>query len=162
MKLDMTASAYGLIQVVFADVTVRLARAVFLLQKRKDANITFEGIFRKQFKQILGCFKDELKQLDQAYLVETPDVETFREMCDELATLAVWRNDRIHAIVEPVSDGFALYDRRTRKRLSISCEECKEIIERLTKVIVKLEALPAVLRSLDVEEEIDAFFDQLE
>lgn len=46
MKLDATAAAYGLIQVVFADVTVRLARAVFFLQRQRDANVTFEQIFR--------------------------------------------------------------------------------------------------------------------
>jgi hypothetical protein len=163
MKLDMTAAAYGLIQVVFADVTNRLAQAVFVLQKRRDANITFERIFCAEFTRILRSFKIELKQLDQAHIVEADDVETLREICPELATLAVWRNDRIHARIEPVSDGLALYEWRTGKRLSISYEECTEIIERLTKVIVTLEAyLPPVLRSVDLEKEIDAFFDQLE
>jgi hypothetical protein len=41
MKLDSTAATYGLIQVVFADVTELLATGVFVLKQHKNAPVSF-------------------------------------------------------------------------------------------------------------------------
>jgi hypothetical protein len=62
MKLDDAAAAYGLMQVVFADVTDRLACAVFELQRTHDASTDFTDIYRKDFKRIREALKEELKQ----------------------------------------------------------------------------------------------------
>jgi hypothetical protein len=159
MKIDGTAAAYGLIQVVFADVTERLAGAVFILRRRREPNVTLEQIFRPGFKHILDEFKTELRQCEQTPLVDADDVAALQEACRQLAKLSVWRNDRIHARVRQGSDGFALYDWRTGKQLSISYEECDAIIQQLVKVIVTLEAyLPPVIRTLDFDKELMAFF----
>jgi hypothetical protein len=162
MKLDSTAAAYGLIQVVFADVTDRLATAVFMLRQRRDSNVTFEETFAPGFKKILKAFKAELKQFDMQESM-AGDIDALRDVCSQLATLSIWRNDRIHARVRQIDEGLALYDWRTSKRLSISYEECDKIIHDLTKVLVTLEAyIPALVGSLDFDREFDAFFKGLE
>ena len=40
MKIDPTASAYGLFQVLFADIADHIAGAIFELQKRQGENAT--------------------------------------------------------------------------------------------------------------------------
>src|SRR5215467_8967699 len=105
MHFDATASAYGLIQVVYADVTDHLAAAVVILRKRTDRDADFKRIFGSGFERILDAFKSELRQLAAAKPV-TDDVTALIEVC----RLAKWRNDRIHARVREFADGWTLYD----------------------------------------------------
>ena len=187
MTLDSTAAAYGLVQVVFADVTDKLATAVFVLKqrrdaritsldqicklkfmrlqfvlkRRRDASVTVEQIYKLEFKRLLEAFRDELKQFDgQIELVD--DLRLLREACQGLEAVSQWRNDRIHARVRQVDDGLALYD-RAGKRLSISHEECVGITDKLTKVIVALEAyLPSIFKSIDFDKALSNFLADLE
>ncbi len=69
-----------------------------------------------------------------------------------------WRNDRIHARVLRSDDGLALYNWRTRQRLSMSCEECETKIEEVWRVIVTLTAYaPRLVGMLDY----DRLFEQV-
>ena len=58
MTFDDTASAYGLFQVVFADVVDHLAVATFRLRERKEPSLQFEKVFRQEAKKILGQLRD--------------------------------------------------------------------------------------------------------
>jgi hypothetical protein len=186
LKVDATAAAYGLVQVVFAHVTERLATAVFVLKQKRacrgavvdliwkldflglqllprrqrDRPVTVEQIYRMEFKRLLDAFRDELKHLDRQ--AESNDLSQLRDACTELSAVSRWRNDRIHARVRPVDDRLALYD-RVGKRLSISQDECVGIAERLTKVIVTLEVhLSSVVKDLDFDKAWNEFFAQLD
>ena len=157
MQLDSTAAAYGLIQVVFADATERLAYALFTLQRRRKA-VTFEEILSRNFSHILKAFKVELKQFEreQSVAAELKDV---RDACEQLDTLSQWRNERIHARVKWVENGMALYNSKMRQRLSISYPECDEIIHKLAYIISTLATcLPKLINVLDFDETFDAFF----
>jgi hypothetical protein len=188
MQLDSTAAAYGLIQVVFAEVTERLAYALFILQQRQGATTfeerhrrkctlpfrqfkaelrftlyrkkpaTLDEILRRDFSRILDEFKAELKQFDDEPSVDA-DLKDVRDACSELATLARWRNERIHALVRQVEDGKALYSLKTRERLSISYPECEDILHKLADIAVKLQhCLPKLLNTLDFNEKLYAAF----
>jgi hypothetical protein len=139
MQIDATAGVYGLVQVVFADLAEHLAIAVFQIRKTHDSSATFEQVFRLQFKNVLDQFKDELKRFrDKQSLRE--DTEALDAAVRQISTIAQWRHDRIHARIRRVDDGLALYDWRTRKRLTISYDECKEKIDQMIRLIVTLEA----------------------
>jgi hypothetical protein len=156
MTLDDTAAAYGLVQVVFADVTDHLAFATFTLQQREEANISFPH--RHLFGQWLSDFKCQLKRLKDVQSLDDA-LTALREVCRELKVLSGWRNERIHARVRQVEDGLALYNARTGQRLSISYEECIGIIERLVKAKSALwEYLPVIVRELDLDKEFKAFW----
>ncbi len=164
MLIDATAGAYGLFQVVFADLTEHLAVAVFRLRQVKAPGLTFEQIFRLEFKRILDQFKEELKQFDGKRLLEE-DLHWLLAAVDQMAIIAKWRHERIHARVRPVDGGLGLYDWRTRERLPISYEECKGKIDEATKLIVTLEAhVPQLVGWLDwnkmFEREWDTLFEQ--
>lgn len=160
MKFDEAAAAYGLVQVVFADVTGRLVWAVAELQRQKDPTVTFEKVYKKQFKNILDAFKDELKALSGRSAGMSDDLLALQDSAGELAALATWRNDRIHARVVMSAHGLSLYDWRTGKPLSISQAECVDKIERLTRVLVTLEQyLPSILGHLDMEKDLAAMFE---
>jgi hypothetical protein len=162
MTFDSTSSAYGLVQVVFADVTDRLATAVFVFQQRRDPNVTFGEIYELQFKRLLKAFKNELKQFGGQPSV-ADDLRAIQEVCQELGNLSAWRNDRIHARVREVDGKLALYDWRTGERLTISYEECVEIIDRLARVIATLQGhMPALVSNLDFDKEWNTFFGDLE
>jgi len=98
MQIDATAGAYGLFQVVFADLTEHLAAAVFRLQQAKDPSVTFEQIFRLEFKRVLDRFKEELKQFDGKRSLEE-DLHWLHDAVGQMAAIAQWRHDRIHARV---------------------------------------------------------------
>jgi hypothetical protein len=188
VTLDSTAAAYGLIQVVFADVTSRLSAAVFVLMDRRAAHVdgrptdifrlklwqwrllpqripkervTPSKLYELKFAQLLDAFRDELKQLGEE-VTKGDESNCLRGACTEMKALSKWRNDRVHGQVRQVDDGLALYDGKTRARLPISYEECSGIINRLTKVIVTLETyLPAVVNSADFHKALSEFFSNL-
>lgn len=156
MKLDSTAAAYGLIQVVFADAAERLAYALFVLEQRRGAATSFEKIHHRKFRRILEAFEDELKQFDGERKVAA-DLNDVRDACSQLKTLSHWRNERIHALVRQVDDGFALYSLETRKRLSISYQECDDILHKLVDIAMTLGVcLPKLLNALDLNERLYA------
>lgn len=174
MKMDATAAAYGLVQVVFADAAERLATALFLLRQQQDPTVRFERIFRCSFGKILKAFQRELKQFgpkqpeaenlpNPPKAIDADDLQALEGACTELSSLSKWRNQTIHARVRLVDDGLALYDGKTGNRLSITTANCFEIIQRLTKVIVTFEAyLPALFDSLDLTKRISALSEEWE
>ena len=162
MKFDDLAAAYGLVQVVFADVTDRLASAVFELQRRRDASLNFSDIYRLEFTRLRKAFKEELKQFDGNEPIAA-DLKPVRDAVAELGTLGAWRNDRIHARVRSTFHGLALYDWRSGERLSINPKECTEVLEKLVKVIVTFEAhLPALFSDIDLEKALSDVFGELQ
>ena len=96
--MNDTAAAYGLFQVVFADVTDHLAVATFRLRERKESDLVFEDVFRQEFKKTLKQFRRELRQFEGRSAV-SDNLYPVHEACKAMSKLAVWRNDRIHARV---------------------------------------------------------------
>jgi hypothetical protein len=161
MKCDDTASAYGLFQVVFADVTVHLAVAAFRLRERKEPGLAFETIFRLEFKQIFEQFRRELCQFDGRSPV-SDNLHALRKACEVVSTLAVWRNDRIHAQVHMTEHGYALYNWRTRSRLELTFEQINRNIELAIFVICELEAhVPRLVDLMKWDDEIDELLSAL-
>jgi hypothetical protein len=162
MKLDDTAATYGLVQVVFADVTDHLAFAIFRLRQAKGTAVNFQDIVNLKFGYMVSNFKTELRQFTHP---QPPDdardevgIADLNEVCKELKALSKWRNDRIHARVRWVEDGLALYNGKTGERLSINHGECTEVLNRLVKAIVKLDTyVPELVRSLDFNNEFEGF-----
>ncbi len=139
MNFNDTAAAYGLFQVVFADIADHVAVAAFRLRELKEPGLTFETVFEQEFSKTLKQFRRELKQFDGRS--EVADyLRDVREACETISDLAVWRNDRIHARVRMIDTGYALYDWRTRERLEISRDQIEQNIHRGVKAIVALEA----------------------
>jgi hypothetical protein len=163
MKLDDTAAGYGLVQVVFADVTDHLAFAILRLQQRNDTGVSFQDIVNLKFGRMLSNFKAELHQFTHP---QPPDdshdevlIADLNEVCRELKDLSKWRNERIHARVRRVEDGLALFNGKTGDRLSINHGECVEILNRLANTIVKLDTyVTELVRSLDFNNEFEAFW----
>ena len=161
MKLDDTAAAYGLFQVVFADVTAHLAIATLRLRERNEPGLAFETVFKQEFSQILKQFRHELRQLDGRSPV-SESLQAVRRACETISALAVWRNDRIHARVHMEAHGYALYDWRTNRRLEISYEETTLNITRAIAAIVELEAhVPHLVHLLTWDEEFVELFRSL-
>jgi hypothetical protein len=164
MTLDDTAAAYGLFQVVFADVVDHLAGATFLLRERKEPGLTFEKVFRQELAQILKQFRCELLRF-----AEEPSLSdsliALRQLCNIISELSVWRNDRIHAHVRLTEHGYALYNWRTRRRLEITREQIQLKINLAMKVMAEIKTyVSGILRSLTSEtsdEEFAKLFDTL-
>jgi hypothetical protein len=116
---------------VFADVTERLAAAIFLLrQSRGVPDVDFEQIFRKKFSQMLVAFKAEVKEFGMRSAPPLAhEISELKTACDDLSRFSCWRNDRVHARVRQLDDGFALYNGKTGKRLSITSQECDDILK---------------------------------
>jgi len=64
MRINETAAAYGLFQVIFADVADHLAIATFHLRKQKEPDLTFQTVFKQEFKRTLKQFRRELWQFE--------------------------------------------------------------------------------------------------
>jgi hypothetical protein len=64
MTLNDTAAAYGLFQVVFADIADHVAVATFRLLQRSDPGLTFENVFRQDFTKTLKQFRQELHRFE--------------------------------------------------------------------------------------------------
>jgi hypothetical protein len=158
MKLDDTAAAYGLVQVVFADVTDQLAYAVFTLKQASDNSVSSENISKCNFGPLLSEFKGELRQFSDVPSLDMT-LTDLRNACRELKALSKWRNQRIHARVRRVAEGVALFNAKTGERPSISYVECEEIIQRLVNALVTLQTeIPCLVSSIAFHNEFDAFW----
>jgi hypothetical protein len=161
MNLDDTAAAYGMFQVVFADVTDHLAVATFRLREHREPGLCFETVFKQEFKQILKQFRLELRRFDGRDAV-SDSLHVIQEACKIISTLANWRNDRIHARVHMTEHGYALYDWRTRRRLEITREQIERNINLAAKVMAELDAhVPFFVHLLTWDEEIEKLFSTL-
>jgi hypothetical protein len=139
MDIDRTAAFYGLLQVAYADMTEHLATYLYLLRRRAEPKLEFRCVYKLMFRQMLNQFKDELKEFDTGKPV-SPEVHELRNACKKMSGLADWRNDRIHARVRVVADGYALYDWLTGLRLSMTAEELERKIEEVNYINASLEA----------------------
>jgi len=158
MRFNETAMAFGLFQVVFADVIDHLAVATFRLRERSETGLVFEDVFGQESKRLLKQFRAELNRFDCRSDV-SDEVRELRESCEIISRLRVWRNDRIHARIRMTEGGYALYDWRTRCRLDISCKEIETNIELAVKAIVTLEAnVQYLFRELNWDEEFEELF----
>ena len=158
MKFNDTAAAYGLFQVVFADLTDHLAVATFRLREQREPGLTFEAVFRQELTKILRQFRDELKQFDDRSVV-ADNVRELRDACVIISTLSSWRNDRVHARVRLAEQGYALFDWRTGRRLDITRAQIETNIEMAIKAIVALEAnVQHLVHQLKWDEEFEKLF----
>lgn len=152
MRADSIAAAYGLFQVVFADMTDTLADAVFQFRRRREPNLTFEEVFNLKFGKMLSQFRDELKH----FSADATDASALRLVCDSISRLAPWRNARMHAQVRMTDHGYELYDWKTRERLEMTCED----IEAKTREAFKAKQalimhMPNLIVGLDMEADIE-------
>jgi hypothetical protein len=100
--------------------------------------------------------RKELQQFDTRSSVDE-SAEAIRQACADMKQLSLWRNNRIHARVRMMDNGgYALFNGKTGERLSISYEECEEIIQRLIKVIAMVdEHAPHLLNLLDLDRSLE-------
>jgi hypothetical protein len=132
-----------------------LANAVFRLRQRTEPNLTFEEVFRTEFRRLLTQFRDELKQHEPGNS-DAEDVTALRNACNSMSKLANWRNDRIHARVRNTEEGYALYDWRTRKRLAMTPEEIEDKTRDAFNAKQILEMyVPNFIVGLDIEKDIE-------
>jgi hypothetical protein len=137
MKLDENVAAFGLFHLTFANLVQEFAVAVFRIRGVKNPSIKFEDIFWRDFGPLRDDLKDELKQFDaQVHYVELQEI---RAICANAATLAAWRNPRIHARVKLEANGIAIYDSKTGKQLSIGRDECVDNIEQAVGLAMNLD-----------------------
>jgi hypothetical protein len=161
MTLNRTAAAYGLFQVVFAELEDHLAIATFKLRERNDHGLTFEEVFKQPLRQKLRQFKCELRQFEgQSHACDS--LYALREACKTISQLATWRNARIHARVRLTEDGYALYDWQTHRRLEISEEQIGQHINLALKVVVELAAhMQGLTHLLEFDKEFEKLFSTL-
>ena len=98
MTYTATAAAYGIFQVVFADLTQRLANATFLLASSHDPSGTRERVDKLPFEQMLRRFRKELEPFHQRSSTDEP-VHALTHACSRIDELSAWRNERVHASV---------------------------------------------------------------
>lgn len=159
MNIDRTAAFYGLLQVAYADMTEHLASYLYLLRRRTEPKLEFRCVYKLMFRQMLTQFKDELKGFDTGKPV-SQEVHELRNACKKMSGLANWRNDRIHARVRVVADGYALYNWQTGQRLSMEAEELEHKIEEVNRVNASLEAsMLTLLGDLARADKIGALLD---
>ena len=150
MTIDPAAAAYGIFQVVFAEMTENLAGALFRFRQVKQPELTFKQVFRMVFNKLLKEFEDDLKPASEPSAL-SDSLSAVRDACAAMKSIADWRNDRIHARVRQGDGGLALYNWRTGEPLPITYEECENQITQAIKVIVILEAhVPSLVGSLNM------------
>jgi hypothetical protein len=158
MTFNDTAAAYGLFQVVFADVANHLAVATYHLRKLREPNLAFEEVFGLEVSRVRDQFKDELKRFDGRDSVKE-NLYDLREACKTISALMKWRNDRIHARVVMTESGYALYDWRTGQRLEIHRDVIVEGIQSGIKVIGTLGVnVRPLVGQFELEEELEKLF----
>jgi hypothetical protein len=154
LRIDSTAAAYGVFQVVFADMTEHLARSLYRLQQPPEPIDRLWNRLSGKFSLLLSNFKDALKQFD-GYVAHENAILALRQACIVAREISRWRNSRIHAHVRIVDDGLALYDREG-ERLSMTSQECQDKIREAYKVIVTLKTHILVLsRTRELSKLID-------
>jgi hypothetical protein len=161
MRFTHTACAYGLFQVVFADVADHLAVATFRLRERKEPSLTLEAVFGQRVSDTLKQFRKELGESGEGLPV-SESVADLRGACDIIAKLFNWRNDRIHARVRMTEDGYALYDKRTGHRFELNREQLENNIQQAVQAIVTLKAnVQNVVGRLEWHEEFEKMFREI-
>jgi hypothetical protein len=161
MRFNDTAAAYGLFQVVFADVANHLAIATFRLRALREPSLSFNTVFGQQFTKTFGQFKDELRSFD-GRSVFSDSLREVREACSIISGLAEWRNDYIHARVQMSERGYALYNWRSGKRLELNREQIETKMDLAVKAIVTLEVhVQQFVHQLKWDEEFEALFSTL-
>jgi hypothetical protein len=160
MKIDATAAAYGLFQVVFASMTNELALALFALRSRRDPQFTFEKVPTK-FSWMLEELRKELDNL-RVSSREKDSLAEVRRMCWIADRLATWRNSRIHARVKWTDEGLVLLNWKTSKRLSITVEECAQKTDAAGRVISNITThMTYLARDFDSRKNLKAMFREL-
>ncbi len=144
MVFNETAAAYGLFQVVFAEMHGHLAAATFHLRRRHERSLQYEKVHGQPFQQTLREFRQQLCQLSDSNGL-FPEVEMLRKACDSIDCLAQWRNERVHARVRRTEEGLELYAQRrnnpgTGQRLEMSKEFFEELIRKAIEVTVTFQA----------------------
>jgi hypothetical protein len=161
MILNDTAAAYGLFQVVFAELTDHLAVATFRLRKQKESGLVFEKVFDQKFSRILEQFRRELQQSAGRSCV-ADSLSVLCEACEMISKLADWRNERIHARVLMTEQGYTLYNWRTRYPLEISQSQIEKKIELANKAMVELRGrIPDFVHLLNWDAEFEALLNTL-
>ncbi len=163
MKFGEAASAYGMFQVVFADIVCRVAVYTLLLRREQEPALDFNTVFRQDFKHLLNDFKRQLRRFDDGDPQLRLVLEEIRDACATASRLSKWRNDRVHARVLWSEDGYRLYDWRTGAPLQITSEQAEQMIQEGVGVIAALEtSVPELgrLRSANswVEKELAEIF----
>lgn len=160
MKIDPTASAYGLFQVVFANVIYEIARALYALRVHHEPTFTFEQI-PWQFSRLLKELRIELHQLEEN-CAERDSLAEVRRMCGFAADLAPWRDRRIHARVRQIDDGLALFDWKTGEQLSITTAEVEQRISIAVQIACNLPAhMSYLVREVDSRKAMNDFFEHM-
>jgi hypothetical protein len=161
MTFTDTAAAYGLFQVVFADVTNHLAIATFRLRECNEPGLRFEAVYAQEFAKTFKQLKVALCQFDGCSGI-SDSLSAVRATFTIISELAKWRNDRVHARVRMSEQGYELYDWRTGKRLDISLEQVEANINRAVKVMVNLEAhVHRFVHQLKWDEEFERLFSMI-
>jgi hypothetical protein len=138
MKLDENAAAFGLFQLTFANLEQQFATAVFFIRRIKEPALEFEEVFQLRFADLLDALKKELKQFD-GQSSHDEELHELRKICASAKNLSKWRNPRTHPRVQIDENGIAIYDWRTRQRLTIDRDECIMNIERAIAITVNLD-----------------------
>lgn len=161
MTLDDNAAAYGLFQLVFANLVQQFATAVFYIQRNQNPGLHFNEVFRRDFSRLRDILKDELKQFE-ANSFHDMEVQDIRNACAKAATLAEWRNPRVHARVQIDANGIAIYDKVTLKRLAIDRDDCLEKIRQAIGIQMNLDqAVGQLLRNVQSQQQITAMLDEI-
>ena len=160
MKIDATAAAFGLFQVVFASVTSELALALFALRFRHDPQFTLAKV-PPQFSRMLKELRKELDNL-RVSSHEKDSLAEVGRMCRIADGLATWRNSRIHARVKWTDKGLVLLNWKTGKRLSITAEECAQKTDAAVRVISNVTThMSYLVRDFDSRKNLKAMFREL-
>jgi hypothetical protein len=158
MTADSTAASYGLFQVVFANMTYELARALFALRSRRDRHYGWRDVPWK-FKQLLRELRRELDKLEGT-CTEKDSLAAVRRACHVAERLAPWRDSRTHAIVKQVDSGLALFDWKTGKPLSLTTAECERNMDELVKVICEIPVhMTCLIREFDSSQNMREYFE---
>jgi len=155
MRFSSPAAAFGIFQLVYAEMTYKLAFALFRLRRLKEPKQTFIEVFRIPFGQMLREFKKELRQFDGSADV-ADELAAVRKTCCQMREIAKWRNECIHVMVRLEDDGYALYEWKTGQRLQMNLTECERRIQDAQKVII---TLPDDVNHLVISAESDKWLD---
>jgi hypothetical protein len=162
MNLDPTAAAYGLFHVAFADMVNHVAAALFRLRRPKEAGLTFQELLDLPFGCMLKSLQEQLNKFKGNSLLAR-ELHDLEGACSQMREIQHWRNKRVHARVQWVADGIALYDYRTGMPLTMSREESEEKIWQVSEVIAKLEGhVPDLISVQKWDNVIDRLFETVD
>jgi len=159
--MNAVAAAYGLFQVVFANLAEHLSIATFRLRKHREPDLALETVFRQEFGRTLKQFREELDRFEDQPSA-SDNLDALRAACNVMSGLARWRNERIHARVQLTERGYALYDWRTHQPLTITPEQIEQNIQRAIETIGEFKAYAShLVELLDWDKEFERFYNSL-